>query len=436
MLDLIYNVLITLSWPVLWLYYRLRVGTDGKYRTSFRYRLGLALPGKLPAAQRVWIHALSVGETLSVIPLVQALKTECPALNIVFSSATETGRLIAQQRLARFVTSFFFLPHDFPWAMKALVRQIEPDLFVVVETDIWPNLLRTMKESGIATVLVNGRFSQSSFSRYRRLRPWVKHVFSIFDLVFAQSMEDRDRYLGLGCSRDRVHAMGNLKFDSALGRPTRTRIDEIRKTSGIEEERPVWVVGSSHEGEEEILSRVHKAILEELPGLLLVLAPRRIQRGREIAALCESFGLRAVTRSSGESAVGKDVYVLDTLGELSSFYGLGEAVFIGGSLVPFGGHNPLESVAQEKPTCWGPHLFNFREMERDLINAGCGRMVASEEELRSVVRGWLKDPTLRDQMKRAARGLVESHSGSSRRIARFLLEELACGSSRMIRVED
>jgi 3-deoxy-D-manno-octulosonic-acid transferase len=415
----IYNLCLLFLCPVLCFYYFLRGRADGKYRDSRRSRLGLDLPPLLHEGSRprIWIHALSVGETLSAVPLLKVLKEEFPETEIVFSTATESGQEIARKRLATWVTSFFYMPHDFPWAMKSLIRRIDPQLFILVETDLWPNLLWTLRKERIPAVLVNGRVSPRSFRRMLLLRPILKEILRCFDAVFAQSGEDRSRYMALGALEGRVHAVGNLKFDAASVEVSKAKLAILREHAGIAEERVAWIAGSTHEGEEEMLLEVHTRLRRQHPELLLIIAPRHVQRAAGIVSLCDRLELPATLRSSGTSAGGKAVYILDSMGELSSFYAFARVAFIGGSMVSFGGHNPLEAAAQGKPALWGPHMFNFREMEAGLIDAGSGRRVASVDELEEVLGRWLADPGLLEQMGKAAKSFFAAHSGAAERIA-------------------
>lgn len=418
-----YNIGMTAAWPFLYLYYGFRARTDGKYRSNRRQRLGFDLPERDPAKKRLlWVHALSVGETLSIVPLVRILKQDRPEMEIVFSNATEAGAEIARNRLGPWVKAFFYLPHDFPWAVRSLAERLRPDLFILVETDLWPNLLLALRKRGVPTVLVNGRISPRSFRRYKTLTLAAGPMLSLLDLVFAQSREDASRYEGLGLSSGRVFSEGNLKFDAATAQGGAIDPTEVRRSNGIAESRPVWVAGSTHEGEEETLLHVHKALKAVHPDLLLILAPRRIQRGQEVASLCRDHGLTVAMRTGGGGARGSDVYILDTMGELSAFYAIGDAAFIGGSLVAFGGHNPLEALVHGKPALWGPHLFNFREMEASLLQTVFCQRVSSQDELLATVVQWLTRP---DHVSgESIRAFLNPRMGASERIARILLKKL------------
>jgi 3-deoxy-D-manno-octulosonic-acid transferase len=380
------------------------------------------------------MHALSVGETLSAVPLLEALKKEFPETEIVFSTATESGQEIARKRLAPWATSFFYMPHDFPWAMKSVIRRIGPQLFILVETDLWPNLLWTLRKERIPAVLVNGRVSPRSFRRMLLLCPILQEILRCFDAVFAQSGEDRSRYVALGALEDRVHAVGNLKFDAVPVEVPEAKLAVLREHAGIAEDRVVWIAGSTHDGEEEMLLEVHGRLRRQHPELLLIIAPRHVQRAAGIVSLCNRLGLSATLRSSGTSAEGKAVYILDSMGELSSFYAFARVAFIGGSMVSFGGHNPLEAAAQGKPALWGPYMFNFREMEAGLIDAGSGRRAASVDELEEVLGRWLAAPGLLEQMGKAAKSFFAAHSGAAERIALSLHPMLSNSGKTLFRV--
>ncbi len=410
-----------LIWPQALLYYRIRSLVDGKYAASHLHRMGLIPPDIKVDEPTIWIHALSVGETLSVAPLVRALNQSWPEAGIVFSTATETGQKLARKTLTPWVRSFFYLPHDLPLVMDRLVRRIRPELFIQVETDLWPNLLCALRRHGVAAALVNGRLSPRSFRRMLPLKGLWSRLLNEFQALFAQSEVDVNRYLQLGVEPARLHVSGNLKFDAAPPALPSSEVADLKESIGLPEGRPVWIAGSTHEGEEEPLLRVHAVLRRQLPDLLLILAPRQPGRGPEIIDLCRRMGLQVSLRSRGEIAEGRAVYLLDTLGELGRFYAVADVGFIGGSWVPFGGHNPLEAAAQGKPACWGPHLFNFRELESILADLGCFRRVDNEAELEGFLGLYLTDSILRAEASGQARGLVRRHRGVAQHLVRSLL---------------
>ncbi len=418
---MIYGLGWGLLWPQALLYYRLRSLTDGKYAGSYLQRLGLSPPDVEIDRPTIWIHALSVGETLSVAPLVRTLKESWPEASIVFSTATETGQKLARKTLSPWVRSFFYLPHDLPLVTDRLVRRVRPALFIQVETDLWPNLLCALHRYGIASALVNGRLSPRSFRSMLWLKTLWGRLLNGLQAIFAQSEADRDQYLQMGVEPARVHISGNLKFDAAPNEVPPWEVAALKKSIGLPDGSPVWIAGSTHEGEEEPLLRTHRRLLQGLPELLLILAPRNPGRGHEIAALCRRLELKPALRSQGQMAEGRTVFILDTLGELGRFYAVSDVAFIGGSWVPFGGHNPLEAAAQGKPACWGPHLFNFRELESALATLGCFERVDSESELERFLWSYLAGPTLRAEASIRAGKFVNDHRGVAQRLVRSLL---------------
>ena len=390
----LYNLALTASWPAIAWYYGLRSRTDGKYRTSYHRRLGLELPEPTPKPGAIWIHALSVGETLSALPLLAALRHALPDRELVLSSATESGHRIAQAQAKRLTSQRFILAHDMLWSMSALVKRIRPALFVLVETDLWPNLLWVLERRRVPMVLVNGRISDRSLTRLRFLKPAAAWLPARFQLIFCQSRRDRERFLQIGADPARVFAVGNLKFDLVRAQAADCRVDELRGQLGLSPDRPVWIAGSTHPGEEAALLDAHLGLRRRHPDLLLILAPRHPERGRQIASFCQSRELAWGLRSRGDRTTGTAVFILDTLGELGSCYALARAAFIGGSLVRFGGHNPLEAAVHGVPCCWGPHLSNFREIEDTLLTNGCGRMAASGAAVADEIDRWLSAPEL------------------------------------------
>ncbi len=421
----VYEAAMCLVWPVLYFYYFCRSRTDGKYGDNYLNRMGLKLPAFLPPRSgRVWIHALSMGEALSSIALIAELKQLRPALEIVFSTSTETGMTLASERLKRLADGFFYMPHDFPWTVCRLLERISPSLFVLIETDFRPNLLRRLGRLGVPAALVNGRVSPGSYRSFYRLGRLASLVFGGFGLIFTQTALDRERFISMGCPPQRVVAAGNLKFDSSLSRVPDSQIAEIGAGIGLEAGRPVWVAGSTHEGEEQILLRIHGRLSARTPNLLLIIAPRQIQRGSAIAALSHGFGFETGLRSKGETAAGKQVYILDTLGELARIYAVCHIAFLGGSFAAIGGHNPLEAVAQGRPACWGPHFFNFAEIERELLDAGCAMKVSCERELEDFLEKTLIDAAEIAKMTLAARNFASSQKHTASRIASLLLEEM------------
>lgn len=418
----LYNAVLSVSWPLLWLYYRIRKETSGKYGTSYRFRLGLEFPHVFQwASSPLWVHALSVGEVLSAIPLVERIRRSRPDVAVVFSVATEKGFRVARKELEHLATAVFYMPHDHLWTTVRLVRRINPAVFVLVETDLWPNLLRTLKKQNVPVFLVNARLSSRSFGRYRRLGKIGLGVLDHLERIYTQSEEDARRFAMLGVARDRLSVAGNLKYDLAVYQKDRS----ARTLSGYAEffgqRRLIWVAGSTHEGEETTMVLAHQRVLQDHPDALLVLAPRHIERAPRLAALCERHGLRWRSRSAHHPLGDAQVFLLDTIGELAMFYPLAKGAFVGGSLVPRGGHNPLEAAVHGVPCCWGPFLDNFREIESFLVEHGCGRCVQSVEDLSGFVLESMDDGLWDGRRRSACAQRVCSRAGTAGVIARDLI---------------
>jgi 3-deoxy-D-manno-octulosonic-acid transferase len=330
----------------------------------------------------LWFHAASVGEVQGVQPILAALRKQFPALRVVLSTYTPAGRAIAQ-RVAPDV-AVFLLPVDFPWLMRRLVRQLRPRALIVQETELWPHLFQAAAQQHVPIVLVNGRLSPRAFGRYLWVRPFMQTVLARVTLLLAQTVESAQRFQCLGAPPQRVCVVGNTNIDRALlaAQPTPPTSPLVTFTRG----HSVLVGGSTHEGEETILLSVYRRLRQQYPDLLLVLAPRHMDRVAVVMQHVQASGLRALRRSryaryAAETSDGAPVIVLDTLGELAALYGLCTVAFVGGSLVPIGGHNILEPAVYARPVFFGPHMHHFPELATMLCVAGGAVQVHSEGEL-------------------------------------------------------
>ena len=375
------------------------------------------------------MHALSVGEVLSAVSLVYTLKEQFPDYELFFTTTSESGNKVARQKLAALNCRFHYLPLDMWWIVRRVVKVIEPDLFVLVETDLWPNLFWCLTRQRTPIVLVNGRVSDRSFPRYRLGRRFVAKALNHIDVLCMQSHEDGRRMRMLGVEASKIKITGNLKFDQPPAKSVKGERDQLIKELGLIPPSVAWIAGSTHPGEEGIILRVYSRLRKEFPSLTLILAPRSEQRFDEVFSLAQSSGWEAVRRSQLTAEDGRrvqvDVLVLDTIGELARFYSLGNFAFVGGSLVDFGGHNPLEAVQRGLPVVFGPHMTNFREIAAILIASGGGFQISDEIGLFEQLKGWLVAPaTCRDQGKRAQR-VLQVHQGAVARsleVIRGLLE--------------
>ncbi|BEQ15206.1 3-deoxy-D-manno-octulosonic acid transferase [Desulfoferula mesophila] len=382
-------------------------------RAATLARLGLgplAQPPALPAGG-IWLHALSVGETISALPLVRGLRERFKGKPIAFSCGTGQGLATVREKLGHQVDAAFIRPLEMPWAVRPVLNDLRPGLAILVEGDLWPGWQWALAERGVPRMLVNGRVSPRTLKGYRRLGPLARELWRGFDLVLVQTATDRERLLSVGVNPRKVQVGGNLKFDSAPA-----DLDEAQRSALAEElglaGRTVLVAGSTHAGEEEPCLEAYERLKERVPGLALLIAPRELERGGAVARLAQERGLRAARLSQGPAPEDAQVVILDMLGQLAAAYALGAASFVGGSLVPVGGHNLLEPAAQGVPVVFGPITHNFLEMARDLEAAGGGRRIETGAELAGVWGELLEHPAKARTMGRAAREFVSAHHGA------------------------
>jgi 3-deoxy-D-manno-octulosonic-acid transferase len=394
--------------------------TDG-VPLNLRERLGLGRHAP-PAVRVGWIHAVSVGEAIAAAPLLEGLRRAYPALPLVVSTVTETGARVVRERFAGLATHRYF-PLDFPRVTRRVIDSIAPAFFVCMETELWPNTLRTLAARGVPTMIANGRLSDRSFRRYRMVRGAMKRVLADVKVFGMQSAEDARRVIALGAPPERVVVTGNLKAEP-LADPAGAG-DLWHRLLGIDAEQPVWIAGSTHRGEEEAVLDAHTRALLDRPGLALVLAPRHPERVGEVLGILKSRGLAAVRRSDlpARRSPGA-VIVLDTVGELAQLYAIADVVFVGGSLAPLGGHNMLEPALRGKPVLFGPHTHNFREAAGVLIDSGGGRVVQDATELATELRRLLGDVVLRARVGNAGRDAVISRHGAVRATLELIAQYL------------
>lgn len=380
-------------------------------------RLGLGFKGLGPFHASIWVHALSVGEVMSAIPLIEVLKEEYPENDLIFSATTRQGIAFAREELEGKVKALIPMPMDFWWSVRRALHAINPTIFVLVETDIWPGFLGAAQKSKVKCLLVNGRISPKTFSFYRKFAFPVRKMFGLFDKCLMQTDLDRERLLGIGMNREKIQTAGNIKFDRPwTPMEDRERAQWLEKL-GIGKEDIVFVAGSTHPGEEVVLLRILKRVLEKFPGIRLVIAPRKIERADEILKLAQEKGFVATLKTKIANPPGKyDVLIVDTLGELGRIYGLARISFVGGSLAPFGGHNLLEPAGFGCPVLFGPHTENFMHMSEELIRVEGGWQVEGEAQLKEAVLRLLQDRDLCREMGRRAREFVLGNRGALTRV--------------------
>ena len=395
-----------------WAYRAMR---HGKYRAGFGERWG-RIPARLGlplAGGSIWVHAVSVGEVLAVSGLVQELRARFPERRVLISTITTTGQKLAAERFGP--ENVFYFPLDFAFAVRAWLRALRPEMVVLAETEFWPNFLRLAKAGGARIAVVNGRISDRSWPRYRRFRGLMQPVLDNVDLFLAQSEEDRRRLVEIGAAAERVQVSGNLKFD-AKPPGSVPLADELRAAMARSGAGPVLVCGSTVEGEESMLLRAFKAVLERYPRTMMLLAPRHPERFEQVAGLLAASGVRFQRRSqwSAASEVAGSVFLLDSIGELASTYALAQVAFIGGSLVARGGHNVLEPAYYGAAILVGPHTENFRDTISLFRKANALRVV-TPDELAPAFLQLLEDDRQRQGMGRRATDLLRAQSGATAR---------------------
>ncbi|HWV45692.1 MAG TPA: 3-deoxy-D-manno-octulosonic acid transferase [Nitrospira sp.] len=360
----------------------------------------------------IWIHAVSLGEVVAAAPLVKALHERHPEFRYIVTTVTETGREAVEQRLGG-IAEHRYAPLDFPWAVARMVRHLRPMLYVFVETEIWPNLLWTLREQGVPSVLVNGRLSSRSFRRQNvpMIRSFYRSVLRTVTLCLMQSERDGDRLVTLGADPTRVHVTGNIKFDQPL--PDVRSDESLRRSFGIDEHEQLILAGSTHAGEEELLVSAYRHIVKTYPATVLMLAPRHIERAERVEATLREAGLVVQRRSRiREKQAGPRVVILDSRGELSRAYREAVVAFVGGTLVPVGGHNLLEPAVWGTPVMFGPYTDHCAEVATLLSDSGGGRRVTGEEDLVASLDEWLGRPETRYRVGQAARQVVLDNQGA------------------------
>ncbi|GGG41081.1 3-deoxy-D-manno-octulosonic acid transferase [Chelatococcus composti] len=366
-----------------------------------------------PAGRLAWVHGASVGEVVSLMPIVERLTRR--GFRVLVTSGTRTSAAVLAQRLPP-GAAHQFMPLDVPRYLRRFLDHWQPDLVLFAESEIWPNAVFAVRERSIPLLLVNARMSERSFRRWRQAPKSARALLEQFDLCLAQSQADGERLARLGAPR--VGIAGNLKFDVPAP-PADARA--VASLSGIIAGRPVWVAASTHGGEEEIISLVHRALMERRPGLLTIIAPRHPERGPAVADIAQRAGLNVALRSQGALPTRDvDVYVADTIGELGLFYRLAPIAFIGRSLVPLGGQNPIEPAKLGAAILHGPHVYNFADIYAAIDRANGALPVADAESLAHALAMLLKDTARTRAMARAAAQTVESLSGALERTMRAI----------------
>jgi len=435
---LFYSLITLLALVALSPYFLYQALRHNKYVGSVRQRLGyLPVSLNLDGDESIWVHAVSVGEVLAARSLISDLRHRYPTLRLFLSTTTLTGQQLARRSVGD-VDGVFYFPFDWTFSVRRTLNRVRPRLFVMIETEIWPNLLRECRRRGVRTVLVNGRISYRSFPRYRLIRPFFRRVLADVDRFCVQGDEAARRLVELGADPARITVTGSLKFDALdVAPPPGRGRSRVLRFFAMSPNRPVLVAGSTFKGEETAVVRAFnllrgrvaqrpdepalgggRSATADRPGNpLLVVAARQPERFAEVERLCRQEGLSTIRRTELpiDAEPRADAVVLDTIGELAELYQIATVVFVGGSLVPAGGHNILEPAVFGKPIVFGPHMENFAEIAEAFLANGAAIQVRSPRELDEVIVSLMGDPVRRARLGAAARALVEANRGAKDR---------------------
>lgn len=408
---LLYNILQLIFIPVFSPLLLVAALLIPRYRGRVISRLGFGLRNNLsnqPVAEKsIWIHALSVGEVTSAIPLIHGLRKIHPSARIVLTVSTQSGEVIAKKLLTNLVDHIVPSPLDFLPVTALFYDRIQPHLFILVETDFWPNLLLYLQYKRVPAVLVNGRVSGKSLTGYKRFGFFFRPMFRSFNYLCMQTKLDVKNMISMGIDKEKAHVLGNLKFDAQADK---LHQDPSSISSLLPENRLIITAGSTHQGEEDILFEVVKELHTDYPALLLILAPRNPDRAWEISELARQYDLSTVLRSQNRLAT-SDILIIDTIGELVSFYAYSDIAFLGGSLVSKGGHNPIEPAILGKPVLFGPYMEDFQEIAGSLIKEGGGERVDNVETLKLALDHLLSSKEQRHRRGTAAKGCILKQRG-------------------------
>jgi len=398
--DLIFLLFAIVSLPV-YLF-------KGKLHRGLLERLGF-LP-EVAWSRPIWVHAVSVGEVMSVKGLIHEIKKAYPGKQIILSTVTATGNQVAKS-VADTNIFLLYLPFDLSFIVNSVLSRINPVIFIIAETEIWPNLICALNKKKIPVMIVNGRISDASAKRYRAVRFLLKRVVSKMNLICAQSERDARRFKeSLGAKEENVMITGNMKFDFSVPDFREEALIKLRKEMMLHPTDKLWACGSTRPGEEEIILRAYKELLREFKNLLLVIAPRHPDRSEEVVSLVSKSGFKAIKIShlpyECVTCIAHPVFILDTIGNLPEFYKAADLVFVGGSLARTGGHNILEPAIFAKPVIFGPHMFNFRDIADLFLKGNAGIMVRNDEELKNQIAFLLNSPQEAQALGERARQLI------------------------------
>ena len=414
----IYSAAYLLLLPLLLARLAWRGRRNAAYRDRWRQRLGIYADG-LKSDGAVWVHAVSVGEVGAAAPLVRALRERFPFVPVLITTTTPTGYDTVTRQFGETVQHVYF-PYDLPFIVRRFLRRFRPRMLLLMETELWPNVIHECRRTNIPVMLVNGRMSEQSAKRYGAARGFTAEMLTELTGLATQTAADAERLRLLGAPAAHISITGSLKFDVHLPASVFEEGAAIRRELGIN--RPILMAGSTRPGEEDVMLEVLQRLRASFPALLLVIAPRHPERFDAVAELCRKAKLRVARRRGGAGCTAEvDVFLVDTMGELLKFYAASDVAFVGGSLAPFGGQNMLEPAALGVPVVTGPHLFNFEEIATKLRQAGALEIGGDAAALSAIIAGWLSDSDRRDAAGRAGSGIVASNKGATASVVDMLV---------------
>ncbi|MEY4210299.1 MAG: hypothetical protein RLZ92_678, partial [Pseudomonadota bacterium] len=390
------------------------------YRQRWQERLGFYRTP--PCQDLVWFHAVSVGEAEAAFPLIKSMQSQHPAQRFLVTTTTPTGSARVQAVLADSV-EHVYLPYDLPVIVARFLRHFQPQIAVIMEKEVWPNLFAACAAEQIPLYVINARLSAKSAKAYKKIPALIKPALACIQQIATQTEDDQQRFIDIGASAQQVAVLGNIKFDLSIEPATIAAGLALKQNSFAG--RFVWIIASTHQGEEEILLALYPALKAQIKNLLLVIAPRHPERFEPVKKLCEKQGLSVVMRSENRLVDERcDVYVADSIGELKMLYAAADLAFVGGSLVPVGGHNVLEPAAVGVPVLFGPQMFNFQEIAEQMLKAGAAVQCDDDLAIAKVVLHIHEDLSFRQSLSSHAKRFVEQNQGATARVAALLAQSL------------
>ena len=423
MARLVYSAILYLLSPLFIVYLLWRSRRAPAYRERWAERFGFYEPK--PEKQPIWIHAVSVGEAQAAVSLIEKLRDSYPEHPVLITTTTPTGSARVRETLGDDVMHVY-APYDLPFAVTRFLNRMQPVMAIIMETEIWPNTFHHCAQRNIPVILANARMSARSAAGYRRLGKFMRDVMSRIDVVAAQSQDDAARLIGLGVRPGHMHIIGSVKFDVHIPASLKEQAAVLRRDWGVD--RSIWIAASTRQGEEEYVLDAYAHVKHAQPDALLVLVPRHPERFTGVANLCEKRGFNLVRRSEHRGCdADTDIYLGDSMGELPLFYAASDIAFIGGTLVPAGGQNPIEAAALGLPIVIGPSFYNFTDIGRMLRESDAVCVVKDSEQLAASVLDCFRNPNLRHQRGENARGVVERNRGALDKLLKLIDD---CGMKR------